>query len=380
MLSGKLKLLLVAMLAWLPAVAVAADAEALPVAVKADDANIRYVGRYDGREPAGPRFNWTMAGFVAKFQGTSINAEIEGGGNRLQVVVDGEPTRVVTVKKEQKVYTLATELADGEHKLEVYNRTEAGTGTFKLLGLQLEAGKKLLAPPPAADKRILVIGDSISCGYGNEVKGPGGGNPPDKQNGYMTYGAIAARDFNAEVQVVAWSGRCLYPGNTIVSLYDQGLAGDGKSAVDLTKWVPQVVVIDLGTNDFRSVKPDESKWTDKDKEFMQKWTEAYKAFVGTIRKTAPEAHIFIAIGPMWTAPDTVWDKYCKQVVKELNDAGDAKVYYLRFPVQDANKDGLGGDWHPTVKTHKKMGALFSKNIAEKLGWTKIEPASQPADK
>ena len=42
----------------------------------------------------------------------------------------------------------------------------------------------------------------------------------------MTYGGIAARKLVAELQVVAWSGRKLYPNNTTVELYDRALAMD----------------------------------------------------------------------------------------------------------------------------------------------------------
>ena len=343
----------------------AALPEALPVQVPAADANIRYIGRWDTAAQAGPTAAWTASEVLAKVQATAINAKLSGSGY-YQVVIDGEPTSVIGFKKGEELYSVATGLDDKPHTVEIFRRNEGAGGSFTFKGLELSQGGKMLPPPPASDKRILVIGDSISCGYGNESKG---GNPADKQNGYLTYGPIAARNFASEVQVVAWSGRKLWPSNTMVDLYDSTYPGC-KTKYDLTKWVPGVVVIDLGTNDFGHDKtkvPDEKGWTD-----------AAKAFIKTIRTTAPDAHIFLATGPMWIGNQDPWNKYVKSVVKDLNDAGDAKVHYLPFAIQDTKKDGMGGDWHPNVITHTKMGAKLTAAIEKDAGWKVVAGAASDA--
>jgi lysophospholipase L1-like esterase len=334
----------------------AAAVENLPTTVGAKDPNIRYVGRWDMADASGPTAAWTASEVAARFKGTAVNAKLAGSGY-YQVVVDGQPKSVIAIQKDQSVYQAAAGLENKEHTIQIVRRNEAAQGSFTFQGFQLETGGTLLPLPPQGDKRILVIGDSISCGYGNEHKG--GGNPPAKQNGYMTYGPIAARNFGAEVQVVAWSGRKLWPNNTMVELYDSIYPGC-KTRYDLKSWVPGVVVIDLGTNDFahdpKNV-PDEKGWTG-----------AAKAFIKTIRQTAPEAHVFLATGPMWIGAQTAWNKYVKSVVKDLNDSGDAKVHYLAFDLQDINKDGMGGDWHPNVKTHIKMAAKLTAAIEKEAGW------------
>ena len=52
-------------------------------------------------------------------------------------------------------------------EVRLYRRTEASFGVTRFLGVELGGGK-LLAPPPAAARRIEVVGDSVTCGYGNE--------------------------------------------------------------------------------------------------------------------------------------------------------------------------------------------------------------------
>ena len=126
---------------------------------------------------------------------------------------------------------------------------------------------------------------------------------------------------------------------------------------DLTGWVPGVVLIDLGTNDFGNRKslPDKKGWID-----------AYEGFIKTIRQTAPDAHIFVASGPMGTAVE--WDEWAKTVVADRKGAGDNKVAYLPFSTQDVNGDGIGGHWHPNLKTHAKMADRLTKEIEKALGW------------
>jgi lysophospholipase L1-like esterase len=352
------RLLATALLFGISAAAAWAEAAAaLPKEVPAQNANIRYIGRWDMTKPAAPRASWTCSLVTAKFKGTAIDARLKGGGY-YQVTVDGRPTSVIAPKEGQDVYEVAKGLPDREHVVEIIRRNEgAWIVPFTFLGFQLDTGGKLLPLPPRSKRRILIIGDSISCGYGNEATRDEH-NPPDKQNGYMTYGAIAARKLGAEVEIVAWSGRKLYPDNTMVEVYDRILANEATPKADLKSWVPDVVLINLGTNDFGNGAkklPDEKGWID-----------AYKSFIKTIRKTAPKSFVFVASGSMGTAPN--WDKWARIVVGDLNRAGDKNVAYLPFATQDINGDDIGGDWHPNIKTHIKMGERLTQEIEKALGW------------
>ncbi len=332
------------------------DASPLPNAIDAKDPNIRYVGRWDMTNPAAPRASWTYSLVTAKFKGTAINARLKGGGY-YQVAIDGQPTRVIAPKDGHEVYQLAKGLPAGEHVVEIVRRNEgAWIAPLTFLGFQLERDGQFLPLPPRSERRILIVGDSISCGYGNEATRDEH-NPPDKEDGYMTYGAIAARKLSAEVQIIAWSGRKLYPNNTMVEVYDRTLANDPEPKADLKSWVPGVVLIDLGTNDFgnKNQQPDEKGWI-----------AAYKSFIKTIRQTAPKAFIFVASGPMGTSAN--WDKWAKTVVADLNESGDKNVAYLPFATQDINGDGIGGDWHPNLKTHAKMADRLVQEIEKAVGW------------
>jgi hypothetical protein len=101
------------------------------------------------------------------------------------------------------VYALATGLPAGPHTVELVRRNEGNwIDPITFQGFRLEQTGRLLRLPRRTDRRILIVGDSISCGYGNEAQ-IDQGNPLDKENGYMTYGGIAARKLGARARTVA---------------------------------------------------------------------------------------------------------------------------------------------------------------------------------
>ena len=196
-----MRIALIAALLWAP--------QALPVEIPAKDPGLVYVGRWDSRDAAGPRCAWAGSSVSAKFQGTGVNAVFKFGGNdQWQVVIDGQPASIIVADPAKTIYPAAAGLADKEHTLELFKRTEPLVGTTQFLGLQLGKGK-LLPPPARPKRRIEIVGDSITCGYGNESANQNEKFAPGTENNYLAYGAVAARALKAEYVAVAWSGKWL---------------------------------------------------------------------------------------------------------------------------------------------------------------------------
>ena len=342
----------------------AKDVAPLPVEIAPKDPNIRYVGRFDARDAAGPRCAWAGSSIQVKFQGTSINVSLKtSNADQFQAVVDGAPASVIAAAKDQTLYKAASGLADKEHTLELFKRTEPLLGVTQILGFQLEKGKKLLPLPARKDRRIEFVGDSITCGYGNEAPSEKEKFSAATENNYLAYGAVTARELGAEYVAVAWSGKWLFGNNAIPLLYDRALPDDAQSKWEFSTWVPHAVVVNLGTNDFGPRNPTEKEWQD-----------AYRGFIETIRKSAPQCHVFCAVGSMMSdnyppgrkALSTV-RQYTTGLVETLRKGGDKKVHYVEFDVQDA-KNGLGADWHPSVKTHRLMADKLIPAVKKELGW------------
>jgi photosystem II stability/assembly factor-like uncharacterized protein/lysophospholipase L1-like esterase len=334
---------------------------ALPVKVAANDRNIRYEGRFDASDAAGPRAAWSASAVALRFRGTALNVRMKDSpSDRWQVEVNGAPTTTLQMQEGEHTYRVATGLPSGEHMVRLVKATEALFGTAQILGFELNQGGSVL-PLPATKRRIEVIGDSISAGYGNEAASKEAKFSHTTQNAYFTYGAIAARQLRAHYTCIAWSGKKMWPDNTIPELYERILPNEADSRWDFTRQIPDVVLINLATNDFGGGIPDEAGWTG-----------AYKSFIARVRRNYPQAHIYCAIGPMmgdWGEgkPLTTLRKYLSKVVSDARAASDAKVHLIDFGTQDA-QNGFGADWHPNIKTNQLMAAQLVQTLRKDLKW------------
>lgn len=330
-----------------------------PPAPAAPAPTVRYVGRFD-KSDGGARFAWSGSSVVARFQGTSISVRLKDDGagkNVWYAIVDGEPKALFKADAKRDTYTLAEGLSDGVHEVALYKRTEARYGEAVFLGFETK-GKILPAPPPKA-RRIEVIGDSITTGYGNEGPGPTCLPTTEQQNPYVTYASLTARELNADLHTVAWSGKTILE---MTQLYDRTLPERADSKWDFKSWVPHVVVVNLGTNNFALADPGEARFV-----------RLYTALVDRIRTAYPDALIVCALGPMLTDvyPEghhnlTQARRYMKTAVAKLRDK-DSKVELLEFPEQK-HSDGLGCGFHPSAKTHKQMAERLVAFVREKVGW------------
>ena len=296
-----------------------------------------------------------------KFKGTSLGLTLKSSGqDHLQVIIDGAPASVIATSKEKTSYQAASGLADKEHVVEIFKRTEPLVGQLQFQGFQLEAGRKLLPLPARPNRRIEFVGDSITCGYGNEGAKAEEKFAPATENNYLAYGAVAARQLGAEYVAIAWSGKWIMGPNAVPLLFDRALPDDAQSKWDFASWVPHAVVIHLGTNDFGPSNPSEKDWTD-----------AYRAFIQTLRKNYPQAHVFCAVGSMmsdgWPADRKALSTIRSYVTGMIAKLGDKKTHFVEFEAQK-QADGIGSDWHPSVKTHRLMADRLAASIKKELGW------------
>jgi hypothetical protein len=335
------------------------DAAPLAYTVAPNDPRIRYEGRFDLRDAAGPRCAWPASAVTLRFQGPGLNVRLSDSNNdEYEVVTDGQPSAVLVTKGGAHLYGVCRALAGGTHTVTLVKRTEAFFGTGQFLGFQVARGGQLLPAPPRPARRLEVIGDSISCGYGNEAKDQRERFTSATENAYLSYGAVAARTVGAEYVCVAWSGRTMWPKNTMGEIYDKALPLDPDSQWEFARWTPDAVVINLSTNDFADGAPD-----------RKGWIAGYEAFLARVRRNYPRAVIYCATSPMMGGnPSAVAKSYLTQIVADENTAGDKNVNLLVFETQDGGKNGFGADWHPSVKTDQIMAEKLAATLGADLGW------------
>lgn len=317
---------------------------------------VHWIGRYDDSDPAFKRFGWSGVGFVVRFDGTGASVTMDDAAGWWTLVVDGQVQPPFTTSGGEQSYTLATGLPAGEHTIEMYRRTEGSFGPSNIAEPTLEGE---LLPPPAVTRRIEIIGDSITCGYGNEGANEFCNFSADTENHYLSYGAVAARAVGAELQTVAWSGKGLvnnYGDDTfepMPMIYDRTVASE-QASWDFS-WQPDVVVINLGTNDFS---------TDGDPGEGQ-FVPAYVGFLAHLRDVYPDA-LLLPISPSLGGDElTMVEGYIQSAIDMRAAAGDTNIATANI---NTDPIGWGCDYHPSVATHAVMGELLADELAMQLGW------------
>jgi lysophospholipase L1-like esterase len=270
----------------------------------------------------------------------------------------------LTTSSSSQTYSLASGLADTEHTAQFYRRSEASFGTAVLTAVEAEIGPtgigQMLAPPPAASRKIEIVGDSITCGYGDEGALPCSFSA-DTENNYLAYGSILARSLGAELSTVAWSGKGVYynyNGNRIEpmpTLYDRTIPSD-KAHPWQFRWQPDLVLINLGTNDYS---------TTNDPTTTQ-FVTAYQSFLEHIRSKYPAAFILCTSGPLLSGDDlsAVRTNIGAAIAARVS-AGDSNLKYYEITTQNPDP---GCDYHPSLATQAAMAAELEPEIKSDMGW------------
>jgi len=318
---------------------------------------VRIVGRTEPGASGSVKFSWPGVNVQARFSGTQVSMNVNDGNNknRFTVVVDGGTPKTLTTSSGQSSLALATGLGDGDHDLVVWRNTEASMGVTEFGGLtSFSAGGGLLAPAVEPDRRIEVIGDSLSVGAG--VEGTSTTCSPNIDaftNNYLAYGSVAARSVGADVVTIAWSGIGVYRSYsasdpTMPARYDFAVPND-QSAWDFSAFSPQAVIVNLGTNDFGSGNPG------------QPYVDAYVAFVEHVRtKYATARFVLIDMygGDRATA--------LNQVITGLAGDGESNVELLSFSSVPNNNTAC--NQHPNEAAQQAMGDLLAARLRTSLGW------------
>ncbi|MBP3611479.1 MAG: GDSL family lipase [Lachnospiraceae bacterium] len=316
------------------------------------------------------------------FRGTKVEAEFVT--DRLDwedkfrawiaVFVDGaeEPFLRFPLTKERESFVLFESNEEKETTIRVMKYSEAAFGAAGIASVDITG--EILPPPAAKEKKIEVIGDSITCGYGIEGIVEKDTFTTAQENPWNAYGCRVARTLDTEVSLISWSG------NGIISHYVEetvneprndeplmpelyryaDLSADlrrGKAPAeyiqrDFTEYQPQLVIINLGTND--------GSYTRYMPERGRAFVNGYVKFLREVREVNPSANILCTVGLMRQETNAL----VKEAVERVNAFGDNKVFFLEAFLQDEKEDGLGADYHPTEQTQKKFGEFLVDYITK----------------
>jgi lysophospholipase L1-like esterase len=355
------------------------------VVVKADNPLIHYMGRIDYTIATAPVYSYPGVTIKATFSGPAIDVIIKDYGtggttttNYYAVLIDGLVQSPLRVNSTDTLYLLARNLTDANHTIELVKRTEASVGRSSFKGFRLRTGNTLLTATALPTRKIEFIGNSLTCGYGNElsIAGPPSGNPNTgfhsvNENNYKAWGAITCRTLNAQYMCTAYSGRGLYRNNTgsttgtLPLIYDRIHPDLTAPLWTLSNYTPDVIVISLGTNDLAP-----EAWGVASPLDSASFVNTYISFIQTLRSNNANAEIICvvsnALSDFYPA-GMKWKTRMTNYIQAVDDyfVLDTKVHKLVLNTQNSP---YGEDYHPSALEHQNMANQLVPLIQTVTGW------------
>lgn len=312
---------------------------------KASDSRIVWSGRTVADSAGAVRFNFPGVTARVRFEGPSLAMATSPGSGYFVVEVDSMAPRKVFYGPSDSLLTLVDSLGHGVHDARIVYAVEGYEFRPEVRGFS--AGSLQQAPAPRGPK-IEFVGNSITCGYGTEATD---GSTPFSyatENHTLTYAYLTARALDADVCVVARSGIGVYrnyngplTGDTIGTMpleYERTMIYEPEPRWDFTRFNPDIVCINLGTNDLSTANYD-----------GRLFEEAFGRFVDTVRGHYPDARIVLLTGSMLRGEEL------RVASEALDRVAGTRPGVTRFDMtpQDGSL-GYGADYHPSARQARQM--------------------------
>lgn len=346
-----------------------------------DEEYVKVLGRADFTENtlwmvhsgSGAEFTFTGTEATVTMQCDSTIMGSRDNQARIAIFVNGECVVDEMIDKMDETFTVFESETPQECTIRIVKLSEAAMSTVGIKTLEVECMGDI-QPTPGKEHLIEFIGDSITCGYGVEDEDKNHHFSTKTENVMKTYAYKTAEALDADYSMVSFSGYGIVSGSSgdgqkhpeqVLSLYYEKLgfsygAYVGKYAADVAwdfnKRQPDLIVINLGTNDETYTKTDAAK--------RDEYVAGYVEFLKMVRKNNPDATILCTLGIMG---DGLYPSLEKAVEQYSTESGDTNVHTMKFDVQSP-ADGLAAEWHPTEATHTKAAEKLATEIKEVMGW------------
>lgn len=292
---------------------------------------------------------------------------------RIAIYVNEECVVDDMIDNLNKSYTVFESEEPAECVVRVVKLSEAPMSSVGIKKIEVTSYGDI-KPTEQKEHLIEFIGDSITCGYGVEDEVKEHHFSTKTENVTKAYAYKTAMALGADYSMVSYSGHGIISGYTdngekvteqLVPSYYTKLGYTyttylAQQAIDV-EWdfsqrQPDLIVINLGTND--------ESYTGTDAAKRQEYETEYVAFLKTIRQKNPDATILCTLGIMG---DSLFTSVQKAVEQYKEETGDTNIDTMKFDVQSPS-DGYAADWHPTEATHTKAAEKLTAKIRELMGW------------
>jgi hypothetical protein len=347
----------------------------------ADNPMIEYMGRVDFASPKMPRF-WNP-GVTVRFRFGGAQCRVilhdqvpdDNVHNYIIIMVGGDlgvyrvklagQTDTLTILGNGKVFMDGQVLKSlvqsssparkpethVEHLVTICKATE-GIGWIELEGVYADA---LLPAPALPDRKIEFVGNSITCGFGNDTSGIpcGQGEWFDQENAWLSYAPVTARALKAQWQLTAVSGiglihSCCKMAITMPDVFDRMDPRGNRGTWDFKAYQPDVVTVCLGQND--GIQDSVT------------FCSAYVKFVHHLRTVYPRARIVLLSSPMANAE--LKRELTRYLDAVAGAAGDPLVSDFFFSKQWTH----GCASHPDLRDDIEIAGELTNYLKRLMGW------------
>ena len=331
---------------------------------------LRVLGRTNGSlEPV--TLFWTASGIEMNIKATeawvTVRSDYELFEPWADVIVDGAMSQRLMVNKgEQKICLFRNMEGDKIRNVKLLRDTPAfptdEKTLFQILGVQTDGE---FCPLEEPKMRLEVIGDSITSGEGGS--GAGGEMTWNSFcfNCVDNYAYMAAKELDAIYHCVSQSGWgvfCSWEGDekqAIPPYYEQvcGLLNGERNKElgafekwDFQKFQPDVIVVNLGTNDGSGTKD------------MENVGKAVEDFLKKLRDYNPESYILWCYGMLGNGIQPTLENAIQNYKIK---SGDERVKFVKLP--DTLEGEFGSRQHPGQKSHEKTAKVLVEEIRAIVG-------------
>ena len=331
---------------------------------------LRVLGRTNGSlEPV--TLFWTASGIEMNIKATeawvTVRSDYELFEPWADVIVDGAMSQRLMVNKgEQKICLFRNMEGDKIRNVKLLRDTPAfptdEKTLFQILGVQTDGE---FCPLEEPKMRLEVVGDSITSGEGGS--GAGGEMTWNSFcfNCVDNYAYMAAKELDAIYHCVSQSGWgvfCSWEGDekqAIPPYYEQvcGLLNGERNKElgafekwDFQKFQPDVIVVNLGTNDGSGTKD------------MEKVGKAVEDFLKKLRDYNPESYILWCYGMLGNGIQPTLENAIQNYKVK---SGNERVKFVKLP--DTLEGEFGSRQHPGQKSHEKTAKVLVEEIRAIVG-------------
>jgi lysophospholipase L1-like esterase len=322
--------------------------------------------------PAGSKdysHQWPGVYFETQFRGESLTLRFDDPTNIYNLLIDDAAPIRLEPKAAREMSISG--LGPGPHRarLERVSENQDHRGVFS--GFYAPKSAQVALDPPRA-RQIEFIGDSNMLGYGIGSST----RECSPQEVFATtdvtraFPVLSAKAAGADYQIQAISGRGMIrnwqgvlPGQTLPDIYPFVFM-DQQVPVGKTDWLPQVIVLQLGDNDFSTPLEAGERWASRNA-FLDDYIETYQRFMGHLFTRHPQAALLISwpnLGQL-TPDEATW----------LNTIGQeklrAKAKALGFRYSDIVRlmlkepEASACHFHMSARDHRAVAARLDAYLA-----------------